>query len=190
MSISWHRLLQKQTLAYPTQDCLQCLLFVWDSAFKLMGASIMHSFLPSKCKEHGKEDSAHTFSLHFALREANPFDEIFERHTVSFVTLIQGHSQCFRFCNAFRLFSKLHEERHEDQSEGIKKNNSSFGPLGLSSPFNKNDSTCKPLTKPDVLAFLSLSDFLSSQLGFRSALPNGTILTLLFANHFHIDAVE
>ncbi|KAG6781363.1 hypothetical protein POTOM_014261 [Populus tomentosa] len=44
---------------------------------------------------------------------AKLFDEFPDRNTVSFVTLIQGYSQCLRFSEAIGLFSRLHREGHE-----------------------------------------------------------------------------
>ncbi|CAK7336078.1 unnamed protein product [Dovyalis caffra] len=44
---------------------------------------------------------------------ANLFDEMPDKNSVSFVTLIQGYSQCFRFYDAIGLFSRLHGEGHD-----------------------------------------------------------------------------
>jgi len=44
---------------------------------------------------------------------AKLFDEMPDRNTVSFVTLIQGYSQCLRFSEAIGLFSRLQGEGHE-----------------------------------------------------------------------------
>ncbi|GMI99714.1 hypothetical protein like AT5G13230 [Hibiscus trionum] len=41
------------------------------------------------------------------------FDEMPQRNTISFVTLIQGYAQCLRFSEALVLFSRLHREGHE-----------------------------------------------------------------------------
>ena len=41
------------------------------------------------------------------------FDEIPERNTVSFVTLIQGYSESGRFVKEVELFVRLHREVHE-----------------------------------------------------------------------------
>lgn len=41
------------------------------------------------------------------------FDEMPERYTVSFVTLIQGYNQRFRSYDAIWLFSRFHGEGHE-----------------------------------------------------------------------------
>ena len=41
------------------------------------------------------------------------FDEIPERNTISFVTLIQGYVQCLQFVEAVGLFVRLHREGHE-----------------------------------------------------------------------------
>lgn len=41
------------------------------------------------------------------------FDEMPERNTVSFVTLIHGYAQFNKFFEAFQLFSRLHSEGHE-----------------------------------------------------------------------------
>lgn len=41
------------------------------------------------------------------------FDEMPERNTISFVTLIQGYVQCLQFVEAVRLFGRLHREGHE-----------------------------------------------------------------------------
>ncbi|XP_022145861.1 putative pentatricopeptide repeat-containing protein At5g13230, mitochondrial [Momordica charantia] len=43
----------------------------------------------------------------------NLFDEMPERNTVSFVTLIQGYVQSYKFFEAFELFARLHGEGHE-----------------------------------------------------------------------------
>ncbi|MBA0743851.1 hypothetical protein Gogos_006505 [Gossypium gossypioides] len=41
------------------------------------------------------------------------FDEMPERNTVSFVTLVQGYAQCLQFSEALGLFTRLHREGHE-----------------------------------------------------------------------------
>ncbi|MBA0805464.1 hypothetical protein Gohar_004980 [Gossypium harknessii] len=41
------------------------------------------------------------------------FDEMPERNTVSFVTLVQGYAQCLQFFEAVGLFTRLHREGHE-----------------------------------------------------------------------------
>ncbi|MBA0861943.1 hypothetical protein Goshw_002821 [Gossypium schwendimanii] len=41
------------------------------------------------------------------------FDEMPERNTVSFVTLVQGYAQCLQFSEAVGLFTRLHREGHE-----------------------------------------------------------------------------
>ena len=41
------------------------------------------------------------------------FDEMPERNTVSFVTLIQGYVQCLQFVEAVGLFVRLHREGHD-----------------------------------------------------------------------------
>ena len=41
------------------------------------------------------------------------FDEMPERYTVSFVTLIQGYNQRFRSYDAIWLFSRFHGDGHE-----------------------------------------------------------------------------
>ncbi|XVE88505.1 hypothetical protein DITRI_Ditri19aG0074500 [Diplodiscus trichospermus] len=41
------------------------------------------------------------------------FDEMPERNTISFVTLIQGYVQCLQFVEALGLFAMLHREGHE-----------------------------------------------------------------------------
>ncbi|KAK9113368.1 hypothetical protein Syun_020165 [Stephania yunnanensis] len=41
------------------------------------------------------------------------FDEMPERNTISFVTLIQGYVQALQFVEAIELFMKLHREGHE-----------------------------------------------------------------------------
>ncbi|KDP23280.1 hypothetical protein JCGZ_23113 [Jatropha curcas] len=49
-----------------------------------------------------------------ALSDASKlFDEMPERNTVSFVTLIQGHAQSLQLFGALELFSRLHREGHE-----------------------------------------------------------------------------
>lgn len=41
------------------------------------------------------------------------FDEMPERNTISFVTLIQGHAEAARFVEAIELFVRLHREGHD-----------------------------------------------------------------------------
>ncbi|TYH96217.1 hypothetical protein ES332_A12G163300v1 [Gossypium tomentosum] len=41
------------------------------------------------------------------------FDEMPERNTISFVTLVQGYAQCLHFSEALGLFTRLHREGHE-----------------------------------------------------------------------------
>ncbi|KAF8378055.1 hypothetical protein HHK36_029389 [Tetracentron sinense] len=41
------------------------------------------------------------------------FDEMLERNTISFVTLIQGYAQSLRFVEAVELFIRIHREGHE-----------------------------------------------------------------------------
>ncbi|XWS54062.1 hypothetical protein CRYUN_Cryun10bG0056700 [Craigia yunnanensis] len=41
------------------------------------------------------------------------FDEMTERNTISFVTLIQGYVLCLQFVEAVGLFARLHREGHE-----------------------------------------------------------------------------
>lgn len=49
-----------------------------------------------------------------ALSDASKiFDEMPERNTISFVTLIQGYSQSFQLVEAFELFFGLHREGHD-----------------------------------------------------------------------------
>ncbi|KAF2319879.1 hypothetical protein GH714_019945 [Hevea brasiliensis] len=62
---------------------------------------------------------AHNILLDFyvksdALSDASKiFDEMPERNTISFVTLIQGYAQSFQLVEAFELFFRLHREGHE-----------------------------------------------------------------------------
>ncbi|KAJ9158936.1 hypothetical protein P3X46_024479 [Hevea brasiliensis] len=49
-----------------------------------------------------------------ALSDASKiFDEMPERNTISFVTLIQGYAQSFQLVEPFELFFRLHREGHE-----------------------------------------------------------------------------
>ncbi|KAJ6695077.1 hypothetical protein OIU74_014260 [Salix koriyanagi] len=83
---------------YPTGKSLHCEIIKKGNCLDLFASNILLNL-------YVKDDS-----LPDAVKL---FDEMPGRNTVSFVTLIQGYSQCFRFSEAIGLFSRLREEGHE-----------------------------------------------------------------------------